>query len=327
MSKAKKLKFILVFVLLFFPFFSFAQLRGGDVVLTISPENPKAGEQVTATLTSYATNLNVSFISWLTNDELITEGVGKRFFSFNVGDLNTDLVLSARINTTSGDSILKTLTITPTEVDLLWEAVDSYVPPFYKGKALPLQEATIKVVAIPNVYTLGSKVNPQNLSYTWRRDGSVAQESSGWGKNYYIFKNSYLEKENEVEVEATDILSKVKPFGVTTLKIYQPKIVFYKKEADFGLDLKRAVIDNYDLPKEGATLVAVPYFFSPKNTNKEDLKVEWEIDGEKISSPAIKNELSLRGEEGGSGTSAVRVLFNNTKTLFQELEANLNVNF
>ncbi len=327
MNKLGKLKIVFLLALIFSPFFSFAQLRVGDVVLTISPENPKEGEQITATLTSYATNLNVAYISWLTNDSLVTEGVGKKIFYFNAGDLNTDINLTARINTTEGDTILKTITISPTEIDLLWEATDSYVPPFYKGKALIAQEGTYKVVAIPNVYSLGGKINPLNLSYTWVRDGTVSQNYSGWGKNYYIFKNSYLEKENEIEVSAVDILGKVKPVGKTTLETFTPKVIFYKKNPEFGLDLSKGIQNNYNLDKEGETLVAVPYFFSPKNLNKDELKFEWTIDEDRISTPTNKNEISLKGEEGNSGTSVIKLLIKNTKTLFQELETSINVNF
>lgn len=323
----EKLKIVLILVLVLYPFSSFAQIRAGDIVLSISPENPKENEQITATLTSYATNLNISYISWLTNDSLITEGVGKRTFVFNAGELNTDITLTARINTTAGDSIIKNITITPTEIDLLWEATDSYVPPFYKGKTLVASEGSYKVVAIPNVYSLGQKLNSKNLSYTWKRDGSVAQSYSGWGKDYFIFKNTYLEKENKIEVSAIDILGKVKPVGETVLTTYNPKIVFYKKDPEFGIDLKNGILNTYELGEGSTTLVATPYFFSPKNIKTNDLKFEWSIDDEKISTPENKNEINLRGEEGENGTSVIKLLINNTKTLFQELETSINVNF
>ena len=34
---------------------------------------------------------------------------------------------------------------------LLWQANDSYVPPFYKGKALPGADTKIKIVAMPEI--------------------------------------------------------------------------------------------------------------------------------------------------------------------------------
>lgn len=327
MQKLRKFKIIFLLVLALLPFSSFAQLRGGDIVLSLSPENPIEGEQITATLTSYATNINLAYISWLTNDTLISEGVGKKIFIFNAGELNTDITLTARINTTAGDSIIKTFTITPTEIDLLWEAIDSYVPPFYKGKALMAPEGTYKIIAIPNVYSLGNKLNSKNLSYTWKRDGSVAQSYSGFGKDYYIFKNSYLDKENEIEVEAIDILGKVRPKGQITLSTYEPKIIFYQKDPEFGVNLKNAITNTYELGDGNTTLVATPYFFSPKNIKDEVLKFEWSIDNEKISTPENKNEINIRGEEGQNGTSIIKLLINNTRTLFQELETTINVNF
>lgn len=327
MQKLVKFKIILLLAFVFFPFFSFAQLRAGEVVLTLSPDNPAAGELVTATLNSYSTNLNVAYISWLTNDSLITEGVGKKTFVFNAGELNSDITVTARISTTQGDSITKSITITPTEIDLLWEATDSYVPPFYKGKALSAPEGTYKIVAVPNVYSLGQKIDSKNLSYTWERDGNVAQSYSGWGKDYYIFKNSYLDKESEITVKATDILGKVSPEGSTTLITYDPKVVFYKKVIELGPDYKKAIQNTYNLGAGSETLIATPYFFSPKNIKQEDLKFDWSIDDEKISTPTNKNEISLRAGEGEHGTSIIKLLVNNTKTLFQELETTINVNF
>jgi len=43
----------------------------------------------------------------------------------------------------------KEIVIEPAQLDILWESTDSYVPPFYEGKALPSIESTIKVVALP----------------------------------------------------------------------------------------------------------------------------------------------------------------------------------
>ena len=62
-----------------------------------------------------------------------------------------------------------------------------YVPPFIKENLAPSQ-GQFKVVAIPNLINQSGKVNMNNLSYVWKKDGKAQSDSSGLGKSSFIFK-------------------------------------------------------------------------------------------------------------------------------------------
>ncbi len=323
----KYLILCLIFASISFATVAYAQVRDGDISLNISPANPNPNENVTATLNSYVITLDNANISWSVEGQEMSSGIGKKSFSFNSGSLGSQLNLTATINTVDGQTITKSVTITPAGLDILWEGVDSYTPPFYKGKTLVANQGAFKVVAMPTLNMLGGRVSPNNLSYKWGKDGSGAPNASGWGKSYYIFRNSYLDRENEVEVEVKDILGSTSATGKIDLQTVDPKIVFYKKSPLTGTRLENSIKDGAFINGSGETLVAVPYFFSPKNIARPELTFDWLLNNQKVETPDSKNTLSIKTENGESGTARIKVVINNINTLFQSMEKEINVSF
>ena len=307
--------------------FAYAQVRETDIVLSVSPQYPGPNQNVNATLGSYAIDLNKANISWSVNDEELSNGIGKKNFSFRTGPADSPTVLSVTIETIDGQNLSKSMTINPADVDMLWEAYDSYAPPFYKGKKLAGSQGTFKVVAIPNLVTAGGKVNINNLSYLWAEDGTNKPNSSGWGKNYFIFQNSYLEKENNVEVKISDISGNANASGKITLRTTSPRIVFYRSDPMFGIKWGEALSSGFSISSKGETIVAEPYFFSPKNINSPELVFNWFLNGTKIQIPDPKNVLSIKPEAGQEGNATIKLDIENTNTLFQSLSRQIDVSF
>jgi hypothetical protein len=324
----RKYKILLIILTLsFIGFFAHAQVRDTDIVLSIAPEYPGPNQNVNAVLSTHSTNLDKANISWSKDGQEGSRGIGKKTFSFSTGDSGSPTILSVMIDTIDGQSISKTMTITPGGLDILWEAADSYVPPFYKGKALVPSQGTFKVIAMPNFVNQNGKVNMNNLSYTWKKDDKVQTDSSGWGKTHFIFQNSYLDKENVVEVKVSDISGNTNASGKIILNTANPKIFFYKNNPELGVDWGNALTNGFTINPDGEILTVEPYFFSPKNINSSDLAFDWSLNGEKIATPDPKNILSIKPEAGKSGSATIKVFINNTETLFQSLEKKLQVSF
>ena len=302
-------------------------MRNTDIVLYISPQYPGPNQNVTATLGSYVTNLDKANISWSINNEERSGGVGKKIFYFTMGNLGSPLGLTVMINTVDGQSIQKTMTVTPTDVDMLWEANNSYAPPFYKGKILAGSQGIFKVIAMPNLINQSGKVNMNNLSYVWTKDGDVQPDSSGWGKNYFIFQNSYLDKGNVVKVKVSDITGDANASGIVNLQTTNPKIIFYAEDPLLGINWEKSLSSGFRVNPNGETLVAEPYFFSPKNIKLSELAFSWFLNGQQIQPPSPKNALSVKSEAGQSGNTIIKVMIENTKTLFQSAEKEINVGF
>lgn len=321
------LLFSFIFVFTFSPFNVDAQLQNTDITLSISPEYPVLNENITAQLSSYVIDLNKANILWSVNNQEIGKGIGKKNILFILDNINTENTLTVNIETTNGQNITKNIIIPSGDIDMLWEAQDSYVPPFYKGKVLVAKEGTFKVVAIPNIINNGNRISSNNLSYAWTKNGNKQINASGWGKSSFIFSGDYLDLRNKVEVTVSDILGKTKLKGKIDLQPSEPKILFYKKDPILGLQNQNALENEFIINPEGETIIAIPYFFSPKDLNSSNLMWEWQVGGEKISTPIPKNEIKVKGEEGKSGRTKIKIVVSNIKTLFQEANKEINVSF
>ena len=308
-------------VYVFFAFCSSAQVQTEDIVLSLNPQYPKVNESVTASLSSYSTDLNKSKISWTLNGQLSAENVGQKNFSFNTGTAGMQTIVSVQIQTSDGSFVNKQITISPADVDILWEAIDTYVPPFYKGKAISPSEGKIKAVAMP------SSINNQTYIYNWKLDGTNKLDSSGYGKSSYSFKNSYLETANTIEVSVSDLYNNNIGSGKIVTRPGTPKILFYEKDSILGTKWEKSLGSGFAISPSGQTFVAEPYFFSPKNLNSGDLNIKWTLGGSTINTPTIPNELSIKPTTGQSGSSTIDFSINNIKTLFLSLDKTLNVNF
>jgi hypothetical protein len=317
----KSLILFLIFACLFFAFKTNAQVQSGDIVLSINPSYPKANEEVTASVSTYTIDLSNARISWVLNGSTALEGMGKKSFSFKVGDSGFETTLEVKIETINGSTINKKITISPSDIDLLWEANNSYVPPFYKGKTLLATEGKVKVVAIPSTQNLAG------FNYKWKQDNKNQQDSSGYEKNYYTYRNSFLEDNNTVEVAVSDLFGN--NIGINKISIIPgiPKIIFYGKDQNLGIKWENAIGDGFTINRDGDTLVAEPYFFSSEDLNSGNLTFDWSLNGEKTLIPNLKNTFSLKPEDNKSGNAIIKIVINNTKTLFQSMSKEINVNF
>src|SRR3989344_3085342 len=155
-----------------------------SILVDVAPPNPAPGEDTTITLSSYANNLDSVLVTWSLNGKTIFSAIGKKTFLVKAPPAGSFASVRAVISLPEGE-IEKTITIRPNEMILLWQATDSFVPPFYKGKALPLADSEIKIVAMPEIKSSvgGALVNAKNMTYAWKKDYTNDQEASGYGKN------------------------------------------------------------------------------------------------------------------------------------------------
>jgi hypothetical protein len=119
-----------------------------ELNVEIIPTYPRPNEMVFVNLALYTDDLNSADISWYQDGKNVLSGKGEVKYSFKAGSVGTETKIEIRIKLLSGASFSKTFTLNPASVDLVWEA-NSYVPPFYKGKALHPRQGSLKLVAMP----------------------------------------------------------------------------------------------------------------------------------------------------------------------------------
>lgn len=297
-----------------------------DILVNLTPPNPAPYENTNITLKSYVYDLDSVLISWSVNGKTVASGTGKKSFSTGAPVAGGESSVVATIYLPDGPIETK-IAVRPSVMVLLWQAIDSYVPPFYKGKALPTQDSEVKVVAIPEIRTSSGLTDIQNMTYRWKKDYTNNVDGSGYGKNFFIYINDYLEDSNNISVTASTLDQKYSSQAGIDIGTTQPKILFYKKSGSFGTILEKALMDEHKI-QGSETVEAVPYFISPKETQNPALIWNWFINDERVNLTSFKkNLMPLKAQSGVSGTAKLRLNIENKNKIFQTTDKEINIEF
>ena len=311
---------------------AFAQFNPSNRIdVQASPETPGPFEQVALELSGYGIDIDRLHTSWYVNDKLELAGIGKKKFSFTTKGVGSSSTVRVLVRSGTAGVITKTLVFSPTEVDLLWEAIGSYTPAFYRGKALATPEATIAVIAIPNMTAAGaSALGIKDVVYKWKRNFSYADfyDQSGYGSNYVFFKKDPGKKTDTITVEASSLDNKLRALKNINLPSYDPKVIFYEHHPLEGIRYEHAVGTTFTMQNKEVLISAEPYFFSIKDKDGGSVSYEWLLDNKQVTDTESdkKSELALR-TEGGSGKALVLLRVKHTTKILQFLEQSFTVNF
>ncbi len=326
--KSEKIKFLLLGLLvlgiLYIPQFSHAEsqieVQESDINIETNPANPEPYQSVTISISSYATDLNTAIINWTSDGQTVLSGIGKTEYSFTLKGPDITNTINISIKPIgSVTSIDKVVSITPQNIEIMWESVDGYVPPFYKGKSLPTAGGLIKAVAIPSTNTIKSGTG--GFSYTWKNNDNVLPENSGYNKNTYIFKNDIYDTKNQVSVAASSLNRDYVAEKTISIPTYKPKLIFYQKSPTEGTLYNSALVDNFFMAGDEMTVVGEPYFFIAGGRNS----YAWEINGNPISTPPTKTELTVRPNSKG-GYATIGLVIENLDELYQKVSNLIKIN-
>lgn len=306
------------FITLFFclslvctPLFTYGQIgiTESDVSVGLSPENPRPLQPVTATIETYAFNLDTSNTRWFVNNQLAQEGKGLKTLTFQVGNLGQQTNLRIVIDSPSGQ-IVKNIPIIPSNVSIIWEA-DTYTPPFFKGKALFSHQSVIKFLAQPELVVSGRTLNPSTLTYTWTKDGTVLGSQSGYGKQTLTLVGSIISRSMRIMVEVRDPTTGISGSHVVTVNPVDPEISLYKVDPLYGVQYNTSIKNKISLTAKEVTLEAVPYFFSaPGGVLYSNLSYNWNINGITIPDGQNIHRRVFRtvGDEAGSSNIGIKIM-------------------
>lgn len=312
-------KKIIVLSIVFFTVPLFA-IRAEQINLSISPVTPEAGQTVTATLQSLDVDLNTSEITWFVNNAVSKKGVGLRTFVFTLGSEQTTLKSSIKSGTKTSTL---SLSVNPSNMDVLWEVLGGYEPPFYKGKVLPVKGSQVKVVAVPQtVTTSGSFQDPKTFVYGWSKDGSNFAGQSGYGRDSFSYVGNVLDRDNTIEVSASTGGKEVR--RSVTITPFSSEIHFYEYSLAYGPLYNRALKNGHIVKGERFNVLAEPFFIFTNDISDPLLATEWKVNNI-VSKPDQKNLVFLNI---ASNISAVDLSFmtNNTNQLLQKTSRPLRLN-
>ena len=266
---------------------SLAQALPQDIDISLYPADPKPGESITATAESFGMDLTGASISWYFNDKLISSGTGKtsvRVVAPNSGQL---AVLSVRASDRSGDAETSVV-IRPASVDLIWEAIDAYTPPFYKGKALAPIGGRIRVTAVPSASA------PRTLSYLWNYNDSAVPSQSGVNKNSITIKTDVLGGNERFSLQAGG--GTFTGSGKTAVILRDPDMVLYQKSNGF-IDYAHGSVGAMTINIPGVTLRIEPFNFSISKNLEQSLGINFILDGQSFTGVNQAQELPITRPE------------------------------
>ncbi len=318
-----KTAILIILVWVIFPFLAFGQ-TADNLVLSISPENPDPETLVTATVSTFSFDLERSRISWRLNGRLINEGTGIKSFNFQTGKSGSKTIISAIVTPPGGVKIEKSLTIQPVDGDILFQAINSYKPPFYRGRTLPTKESEIRTVVIPNGTIGGQILKASDFVYTWKKNSALASDASGFGKNSFTFKNRLIDDTENIQVDMSEMKNRLRLTEEISIPLAEPRIVFYEKDPALGVNYTRALAGNFPLTKDETIIAAAPLFFS-LNGAGNNLKYKWFFNDELIPGQTAP-ELAIR-KPAGRGQTKVSVEIEKPQTLFQKADASIILSY
>ena len=300
----KKIYFPFLF-LIFFGVFGFvqAQTSGGSnaIVFSSNPKYPGALQSVTITATSFQVDLNKTDIVWFLDGEMKLSGMGKNSFSFTTKGVGNKSVIKLTANTPTLGNITKEITITPTDLDILWEA-DTYVPPFYKGKALPSSQSSVRVIPFPSFVGKDGYYNSKDLIYKWKAGYFGNADDSGYGKNTFIYKTGYTYNSDQIEATVSTVDTGLSINKKISIYVSEPKILFYENKPLGGIRFENSIGDTFRFTTTEFTVRSAPYFFAITGLNNNSASFVWKMDGRTLDiDPDNKIDFTFRKPDQGEG--------------------------
>ncbi|MCD5389845.1 MAG: hypothetical protein LR005_00435 [Candidatus Pacebacteria bacterium] len=326
---------ILIFVFLFSSLLgqiaeaqTFSLYTADDIFVETFPKIPGPNTNVELNLKSYSFNLNNYYIAWFLNGEKQSASYGNRKFKFKTNNSGTATNVTAVIEI--GNQVFrKELRFVPSEVDLLWEVVDAYTPPFYRGKALPMQQAKIKITAIPETQLIAPS-DAKNLVYYWDRNYKRNVARSGFGKHSFEFSSDALMFSEKISLTTND--RRENSFAKNTIDIptkeTEAKILFYEINEKGRIMTNKALNVFNTIEGDTVKLSFHPLNLSTDKPNFIDLFVNWEINDVFRAPQDFSKQDELYISSGGeTGTVSLGVKLENIKKILQKVEANIDLNF
>ncbi|MCC7469579.1 MAG: hypothetical protein IT284_00320 [Bacteroidetes bacterium] len=295
-----------------------------SVTLNQSPQNPSPGERISFSVAAFEFNVDLAKITWTVDGKAQNSGTGLKNFFANAPENGKSMNVGVEVVPQNGSAINRSVLVSPASIDIVWEALDSYTPPFYKGKSLPISQSQIKVSAIPVIKNGNTTLrNPGDFAYTWRKDGTNFPGQSGLGKSSFSFSHQTLDKNNKIEVSVTDGTRTAS--NVLTIAPYSPEIIFYEVDRNTGLPkYQEAFGNNKNIKQSRVSVIAEPFFLSKDYLKNTTIKTLWQLNGQQVNSP-IKNNLVIDATNT-LGNISVSFSYDDTKRLFRDSSFSTNLN-
>lgn len=311
----------LIALFLALPAFAQEAIETPALFISVSPPYPRPNEAVTLTVQTPLADLSQRVITWKNADKTVAEGEGETTYRFTAPSNGERADISVRA---SGIDEVKSISIIPLSVDLLWES-DTYAPGLYRGRHLPSLGANITLQAVPHFSKDGTEIPASQLIYTWTQMGETIL--SGRGKSSLSVPVSQFAQENTVSVSVQTpdkLLGANRTVSVPTVV---PQVQLYFEHPLYGTMYHNAVARESAISDTEMTFTAVPYFAYADSPNDRNFSYIWRVNKADVDENEEHPEtLTISaGPEGGIGL--VELSLTHKKNFRLDAHASWNVIF
>lgn len=291
-----------------------------------SPLFPSPGESIDISIVSRVINTNDKQITWEQDGRVIASGIGENDTTITVGDSGETTTVTFKM-VMDGEVFELSKDIEVVDVQLVWESISSYTPPFYKGKALHPGWGPVQVTALPDVHREdGSRYNESQLLYTWKYNGLVHGSDSGRGKQSFTV-NAVPRRGNTVTVEIKTPEGNRVASESMTFPISQPEVLIYENDPLLGTKFQQEISGDLNLDDEQIRLTAMPFFFLSDSDTASQLEYNWTMNGRAVSPSERDNILTLRRQENARGEARVNVEIDDVSRIFPKQNNRVIIEF
>lgn len=307
MKKYKLLIYSSIVILFFWILLFRADAANFSMSLTVSPSSPAPGEIFTVTARTPLFDKNTAAFRWTVNGVVRQElsGFGKNSITLQAGGLGTKAIIAVDVSRAGEGSDYSTKTVTASDLILTWSA-DTYIPRWFKGKALPSRGSAVHIVAIPEIYVGGTILPIERLIFTWDIDDQRAQ-TDGVGLDTVTIEAPTIPNDTRrVRVSVRDISGKTEKAKTIFIEPVTPRIALYQYLPLGGIFHSSSVKSGAKINRGTKDFLVEPFFFLTQD--KKNLKYEWLVAGIKAAgAPENPYFLSLNTNSYDRNTIPVAV--------------------
>ncbi|MDZ4285519.1 MAG: hypothetical protein U1A23_01175, partial [Candidatus Sungbacteria bacterium] len=232
------------------------------VALSAEPSSPSPGQSVTVQADTPTTDPDRNNFTWTIDGVARPEfsGLGKNTFTYTAGPVGSVKRVSVRVQPINDQAFSSSLNIYTTDLVLTWTA-GTFVPKWYKGKALPIVNSKIRMVALPTFIVNGAQISASRLIYTWNVDGD--RVSKGVGKQVYEFEQpNQTWATPTILVTIEDAAGKIHKEARMGMISQQPHAVIYQSLPLGGIEFRRGTAAFPSMAPGIVDLEVEPFFFN-----------------------------------------------------------------
>ncbi len=288
--------------------------------LVTNPINPAPNTLVEVSLDDYSVDAVGATLLWYVDGVEQKSFQNERTITLSSKKLGEETAVRVVLNRNSAPPLSSSLTIAPTVVDILIES-DTYVPYFYKGRALPSEESEIRMIAVVHD---GTKTPDTSYTYKWSENGTALFGGPVKGKNVVTLPLSRYGNRT-ITVDVINAEGTTVGRNGVTIRAQQPEIHFYEESPLRGLS-ERVLTSPFPLTSDEVTIYGEPYFMNARVQNSE-VDLMWSINNEQTAPDSqTPNAITLR-RVGGEGSALVGLRAVTTKRIPQLIEKTFQIFF